>query len=370
MVIGVNARLFLPQVMEGIARYSWETTRRMIQGNPHDHFVLFFDRPIDPRYKIAENMPCVRSFPPSRHPILWRWWFDYTLPRLFKKHKIDVFYSGDGSMSLRSEVPTLLVSHDITYFHYPQFMRKGHIKYLQNHVPKFHEKAKHIIAVSEFTKTDLVENLGLNPSKVTVAYNALPSSKKSGLTSKKKEFFLYLGSLHPRKNIENLLRGFDEFLEELKENGYRDALPKLKLAGRAAFSTESIDQVHAKMKNGNAVEFLGSVTEEVKWQLLAEAKCMCYVSKWEGFGIPLLEAMSVKTAVITSNRGSLKEVGGDAALFVTPENPNEIKTALLKIWSDEKLRNDLVAKGSERVKDFDWDETTEIIYKALQKIAP
>ena len=369
MVIGVNARLFLPQVMEGIARYSWETTRRMIEGNPQDHFVLFFDRPIDPRYRIAENMTCVRSFPPSRHPILWKWWFDFSLPRLFRKHKIDVFYSGDGYLSLRSDVPTLLVSHDITYFHFPEYMRKEQIKYLRNHVPRFHEKAAHIIAVSEFTKTDLVQHLGLDPSKITVAYNALPSSKQSGLSPKKKDFLLYVGSLHPRKNIENLLRGFDGFLELLKESGYRAALPKLKLAGRAAFSTETIDGVHSEMKNGSYVEFLGSVTEELKWTLLAEAKCMCYVSKWEGFGIPLLEAMSVETPVITSNLGALKEVSGDAAILVNPEKPDEISRAMLDVWTKEKLRKELTEKGVERVKDFDWDETTKIIYAALQEIA-
>lgn len=368
MIIGVNARLLLNHRMEGIARYSWETIKLIIKKHPEHRFVLFFDRSYDPSFKIADNVTCVNLFPQARHPLLWKWWFDYSLTRAFKNHKIDVFLSGDGFLSQRSKVPTLLVSHDIAYYHFPQYMKKGQLSYYQKNVPLFHEKADHIIAVSESTKSDLVSVFGLEPKKITVAYNALPSEIPLGLNPKKENYLLYLGSVHPRKNIVNLLLAFDKFVERLKGEGYRNALPKFVLAGRSAFGTEEIFESHEKMKNKELVDFRGSVTEKEKWKLLAEATCMCYVSKWEGFGIPILEAMHAKTPVITSNEGAQAEVGHNACIQVSPHKVEEIAAEMYRVYTDEKLRKKLIKKGKERVKAFNWETSSNIIFDELEKL--
>ena len=370
MIIGVNARLLLNHRMEGIARYSWETIQVIIREHPEHQFVLFFDRTHDPAFEIAKNVTCVSLIPQARHPLLWKWWFDYSLPRAFKKHSIDVFLSGDGFMSLRSKPPTLLVSHDIAYVHFPEFMKKGQLSYYKKYVPIFHEKADHIIAVSESTKADLISQFGLEPKKITVAYNALPSEIPFGLNPKNENYLLYLGSVHPRKNIVNLLLAFDTFVEQLKGEGYREALPKFILAGRSAFGTNEIFEVHQLMKNKELVEFRGSVSEKEKWQLLAEATCMCYVSKWEGFGIPILEAMHAETPVITSNEGAQAEVGSEACIQVSPHNSKDIAFEMHRVYTNEKLRKELINKGKERVKVFNWKTSSDIIFKELEKLMP
>lgn len=369
MVIGVNARYLYAGIMDGIARYGWETTRRMIEAHPEHEYVIFFDRKINPAFQLGDHVKCVSLIPQARHPLLWKWWFDYSLTRAMKKHKVDVLYSPDGFLSKRTSVPTLLVSHDITYFHFPEYMKQDQISYYQKNVPQFHEIAKHIIAVSHSTKEDLIKHFGLEPKKITVAYNALPPGSPLGLTQKeKKNYFLYLGSLHPRKNIVNKLLAFDKMVELLKEKGYRGALPKFILAGKAAFNTQDIFDTHEKMKNKDMVSFLGAVSEEEKWTLLAEANCLCYISKWEGFGIPLLEAMHAGTPVITSDSGAQKEVGAEAALFANPGNIDDISQKMLDLYTNETLQEKLISKGQERVGDFNWDETAGIIYKELEKL--
>ena len=368
MIIGVNARLILPHRMEGIARYCWETTRRMILKHPEHQFVLFFDRTYDPSFKIADNVTCISLFPQARHPILWKWWFEYSLPRALKKHKVDVLLSGDGFLSLKSKVPTLLVSHDITYFHFPQYMKKGQLGYYQKHVPLFHQRADHIISVSASTKADITDKFGLDPKKITVAYNALPSDIPLGLNPKKGNYFLYLGSVHPRKNIANLIKAFDNFVEKLKAKSPTQSLPKLIIAGRSAFSIEEIDDTLKNMTNKSLCKRKEDVSEEEKWTLLAEATCLTYISKWEGFGIPILEAMHAETPVITSNEGAQSEVGADACIQVSPHNVEEISDKMYEVYTNEDLRNQLIIKGKNRVKDFDWDESSDIIFAELQKL--
>jgi glycosyltransferase involved in cell wall biosynthesis len=368
MIIGVNARLLLNHRMEGIARYCWETTQLLIKKHPEHSFVLFFDRAYDRSFKIADNVQCVSLFPPARHPILWKWWFDYSLTKAMKKYNVDVLLSGDGFMSLRSKIPTLLVSHDIAYYHFPQYMKKGQLNYYRKNVPIFHERAKHIIAVSESTKADLIRQFGLKPKKITVAYNALPSTIPLGLNPKNKNYYLYLGSVHPRKNIINLLLAFDTFVERLKGEGNYDELPKLLLAGRSAFDNDEVFSKHNNMKNKALVEFRGSVDEAEKWKLLAEAKCMCYISKWEGFGIPILEAMHAETPVITSDEGAQAEVGNDACLQVSPHNFNAIAEKMYEVYTNKKLRDELIEKGKKRVKDFNWEVSADIIFKELEKL--
>ncbi len=367
MNIAVNARLLLNHRMEGVARYCWEITQCMIRNYPEHHFFLFFDRAYDASFHIAENMTCISLFPQARHPILWKWWFDFSLPNAFRKHNIDVFFSGDGFMSLRTSVPTLLVSHDIAYLHFPSSMKKGHLKYYQKFVPIFHRKAQHIIAVSHSTKDDILKHFGLEPKKITVAYNALPSTIPLGLNPKNKSYFLYLGSIHPRKNIVNLLLAFDIFVQRLLDE--KLSPPSFIIAGRQAFGNEKVKSTFSTMRHRSFVEFKGPVSEEEKWTLLAEATALCYISKWEGFGIPILEAMHAKTPVLTSSEGAQKEVAGDAALVADPHNIDSIAENMYVIFTDEKQRSILIEKGKERVKAFNWEKSAKIIFEELTKLA-
>lgn len=165
MNIGVNTRVLLKGRMEGVARYIYETLSRMVKDHPEDHFFFFFDRPFDPTFVFGDNVTPVVLFPQARHPILWYIYFEWSITRALEKYKIDVFLSPDNSLSLRTKVPTVLVTHDIAYAHFPDHLPKGVLRYCQKYIPKFNRRAEQIIAVSNATKQDLISTFDIDKIK-------------------------------------------------------------------------------------------------------------------------------------------------------------------------------------------------------------
>ena len=220
MNIGINARHLIKGKLEGIGWYSFEILNRLVLLMPKHKFFFFYDRKTD--FLISgENVFNVILNPPARHPILFRIWFNYVLPRNFKKFKIDLFFSPDGFISLNTQIPQIGVIHDLNFEHYPEDLPKNVLKYYQKYMPLFSRKAEKIITVSNFSKTDIVENYGISPKKITVIYNGGNDAFRTLNTNQKKvfieknnnnrPFFIYVGSLHKRKNIERMLRGFKKF---------------------------------------------------------------------------------------------------------------------------------------------------------------
>ena len=362
MRIAVNTRVLLKGRMEGVCRYIHETTQRMVLAHPEHEFIFFFDRPFHPSFIYASNVTPVVLSPPARDPILWKIWFDYVLPRAFKKYKVDVFLSGDTYLSLRTDVPTVLVSHDIAYAHFPDHLPGRVLKYYQKHFPAFHKKAAHIVAVSEFTKQDIVKTYGIEPAKISVAYNSTPDGfdpiseeEKAvvrGNLTQSQPFFVYVGALHPRKNIGNLIRGFKAFRQEGSPH-------KLILLGRKAWNFEEYEQL---IDGSSDIVFLDGNHHDPR-SIIPAAVAMVYVSLHEGFGIPILEGMSAGVPVITSNVTSMPEVAGDAALLVDPLSVKEISDAMKAI--SEEDNSERIQKGFSRVRAFDWEKSAAVIYDAL-----
>lgn len=372
MKIAVNARELLKGRMEGIGRYIFETTRQMVLDHPDDEFFFFFDRKYDPSFIFADNVIPVIIHPQARHPLLWYIWFEIAVPYYLKKHKIDVFYSGDTYLSMKTKVPTLLVCHDVAYKHYPRHIKKIHLDYYENNFAKFHKRADHIVAVSEFTRQDIIKIYNLDPNKVSVGHNATPEGFIPISTNKKKEiqekltdgnpYFIYVGSLHPRKNVVNLIKAFDLFR---KKNNTKH---KLVLVGRMAWKNEELQEVFITTEFRDDIIFTGHVSNDDLPTYLASADALTYVSVFEGFGIPILEGMSSGTPVITSNVSSMPEVAGNAAILIDPKDPKSIADGMWKIVSNKELIADLVAKGHERVNEFSWKKTADHIYSEMKKL--
>lgn len=368
MKIAVNARTLVADRMEGVARYAWETTRQMILDHPEDTFYLLFDRPYDDIFVIAENVVPLVLRPATRHPILWKIWFDYSIVRAMSKYKIDVFYSPDGFCNIRNlnhKVPTCIVTHDLAYLHYPETMIKYQLPFYRKRVPIFHQVADHIITVSESTRNDVISQFGVKPQKVSVAYNALPPAAKTDNTQKPDiPYFLYLGSIHPRKNIVRLLQAFDLFRKQ-----HINRKDQLRIAGRKAFNNDELKMTLEQMEYAKEVIFEGAVTEGKKWSLIEQANTFIYVSLFEGFGIPLLEAFSKNTPVITSNRGALAETAGKGAYLVDPENYKDIAKSLYLVSTDQELRQKLTRQGTQSLELYSWKKSADHIYQVLARIS-
>lgn len=364
MIIGVNTRMLLPGVKEGISRYIHETVSRMVLAHPEDTFHFYFDRPYHKQYLYADNViPHIVS-PPARHPILWWIWFDYMLPRRMKKDGVEVLYTGDGYASLRTDIPQVLVSHDLAFEHFDDMIKSNHLTYLRKYASRFHEKADAILAVSETTKQDIIKTYGIKTSKISVAGNSTtmqPAAAMDRSITNESDYFMYVGSLNPRKNIVKLVAAFDQFKEQYRSDH------KLVLLGRLAWKSDKIKAAISDAKYAKDIVHIQDKVADVS-RLISNATALIYPSVFEGFGIPILEGFACHTPVITSDIGSMAEVAGDAALLVDPYSIDEISAAMRQIQTDKNLKNDCINKGLERLKRYSWDQTAKTTYDVISNM--
>lgn len=374
MSIAINVRFLLPGKLEGLGWYTHEIVRRMVLNHPEQTFYFLFDRPYDPAFIYADNVRPIVLFPPARHPFLWYWWFEFSVPAALKRCGAEVFFSPDSYCSLRSPVPTVMTVHDLAPLHpaatekkrgLPQLTRK----YYEHFLPKFIERAEAIPVVSEFVRQDVLNTCHTPPDKVHTVYNGArdnfrPFSEAEQAAIREKysngqPYFFYNGAIHPRKNIARLIEAFNRFKQQ------SGAPLKLLLAGRLAWNTEAVTEAAAQSPFRDDIHLLGYVPEAELPGLLGAALALTYVSFSEGFGLPLVEAMQSDVPVIAANTTALPEVAGDAALLVNPHSEDEIAAAMHRVWQDEALRRDLIARGRTRRQAFSWDLAAEQIYQLL-----
>jgi len=249
-------------------------------------------------------------------------------------------------------------------------MPKIHLWHYKKFFPKFARKAKRIVTVSEFSKQDIVDCYQVNPDKIDVAYNGVNEIFKPLSEAEQKivrahysfghPYFMFVGSLHPRKNLSRLFTAFDKF----KKRSHNDV--KLVIVGEKRWWTEPIQRAYDAMSCKEDVVFAGRLSAEDLHRVTAAALASVYVSYFEGFGIPILEAFKCDTPVITSNVTSMPEVAQDAALLVDPFNEDDIADAMVKVL-DEDVRKTLVEKGRKRAEDFSWNQAAEVIWNSLMK---
>lgn len=372
MLIAVNTQLLIKDKLEGIGWFTYENLKRITQAHPEHKFLFIFDRPYDKEFIFNSNILPVQTKVPSRHPFLWYWHFERDIPRILDKYKPDIFLSPDGWMSLKTETKTVYVLHDLNFIHSPKDLPFWVRKYYNRYVPRYVKKAERIATVSEFTKQDIVNSFKANPDKIDVVYNGVNESYHHVDNDTKKftrfkysngnPYFIYVGSINPRKNIANLLRAFDNFKKKTPNNA------NLVIVGAKMWGGyKELDHVYKHMKYQKDVLFTGRLSNEELNKVISSALAMVYVSKFEGFGIPILEAMKCQTPVITSNITSMPEVAGDAAFLIDPHSVNSITEAMLKIFMDENLRAELIKKGNERLINFSWQKTSEKLWQCIEK---
>ncbi len=361
MKIGVNGRLLVSEKMEGISRYIYETTCAMAKQHPDDVFYFYLDRSAGKRLSFPPNVRTVVVPWHARHPVLWYWWFEVMLPFYFWLHDIDVFYSGETYLSCRSRIPVVMVVHDLAYLHYPQHIPDTSLVYFKSNTPRFLKRADSLIAVSGYVRDDISRQFGIAPSRILIAGNAVnkPLAEYDTSLNPTEPYFLYVGALQPRKNIVNLIKAF------LKFNKVHNHSFRLVLAGRMAWKTHEIKQTAEQHPE---VILTGQVTESQKYGLISGAGGVAYVSFFEGFGIPILEAMAVGTPVITSSVTSMPEVAGDAALLADPHNIDEISAAMEILATDEQKRAELITKGYSRCKAYNWKDSADVIYSEIIRL--
>ncbi len=283
----------------------------------------------------------------------------------------DLFLSPDGFLSLGARCRQLPVIHDINFEHHPGDSKWLTSKYYRYFFPRFASEATRIATVSEFSKKDISDTYKIDPSKIDVVYNGINEFFKpaddwsqQGTRTKfsyGKPYFLCVGALHPRKNIKRLIEAFGIFKKNLKSD------VKLMFAGPGFWGLKEIRRTIEKCEYQNDIIFTERLSDEDLSKVMSAALALTYVPYFEGFGIPVIEAMAAEIPVITSNVTSLPEVAGDAALLVDPLNISDIAAAMARVYQNRELREELISRGRARCHNFSWDRSAALLWESVEK---
>lgn len=356
--------------LEGIGWFTFENLKRIAVLHPEHEFYFIFDRPFHHDFIFSSNVKPIVIGPPARHPVLYFIWFEISIRYILKKIKADIFISPDGYLSLGTKVPSLAVFHDLNFEHYPADLPRAERFYYRTFFRKYAHKARRIATVSEFSKQDIVKQYKISPDKIDVVYNGAnemyapvdiqTKSQTLQQVTNGRPYFFFVGALHPRKNLVNLFRAFDIYKKTDKLNTV------LLIAGARKWWTGEIAEVYESMTNKQDVVFAGRLETPDMLKVMGSAIALTYVSYFEGFGIPIIEAFRCGTPVITSNVTSMPEIAGEAALLVDPFSPVSIAEAMQRISTDQILRGQLIKAGNERAALFTWDKSAERLWKSIE----
>lgn len=369
--VAVNTRLLLKDEMDGIGLFTFESFKRIVANHPEIEFTFIFDRKPHPDFIFSDNVKTKVLSPPTKHIYLFNIWYQLLLPQFLKKLNPALFIATDGMIPLKSATKTLAVIHDLNFEHYPAYLPKNVARYYQNNFRKFAKKSTRIATVSEYSKQDICTQYSINENKIDVVYNGANENFKPISDTEKQivrdkyshgvSYFLFVGTLHPRKNLINLFKAFDEFKSQTNSD------IKLLVVGKKMWWTNEIKSTYQQLKYQSDVIFTGRVSENDLYKITASAFALTYVPIFEGFGIPLVESMNCGVPIVTSNVTSMPEIVNNAAILVDPFSVQSITEGMVKIYSDENLRNELIQKGLQRAKEFSWEKTAHLLWESALK---
>jgi len=369
--IAINTRLLLKDRLEGIGWFTFETLKRIVTNHPEHEFYFLFDRTYDESFIFSKNVTPIVIGPQARHPQLFKIWFNYSVSKALKKIDADVFLSPDGFLSLKTAVPQIAVIHDLNFEHFPGDLPKSHSKYYRKYFPKFAQKAKRVITVSNFSKQDIISKYNISANKIDVVYNGVndlfnPVDEDIIKATKKKytggkDYFVYVGSLHARKNIERMLSAFD-----LYKNASKSEV-KLVIVGEKIWKSVNFENTLNKLAHKKDIIFTGRVNSNDLLNIIGSSAGLIYVSYFEGFGIPIIEGMKCGIPVVTSDVTSMPEVAGDAAILVDPYSIKSIADGMKKI-QDNEIVSSCISKGNKRAIEFNWENTAIGVWNTIEKV--
>lgn len=296
----------------------------------------------------------------------------WTLIGLGKKlfsneNKLDVFYSPTHYLPLNFKVPSAISILDVSYAHFPKLFNKKDLAMLKYWGKYSIKKSKKIITISESSKNDIIKLYGVPAHKIAVVYPGIKEIRHANHLSMDelkekfeidKKYILFVGTLQPRKNIVKLIEAFSKLKSELD----------LVVVGRRGWQFDEIFEAPEKFGVKNRVKFIENANDDDLPSFYKNAEFFVLPSLYEGFGLPILEAMKYSCPVITSNISSLPEAGGDAALYVDPESLEEITKKMQELADDRELREKLVKKGHAQVEKFSWEKSAKETLKVLESL--
>ncbi len=388
MKIGIDCRTILnPGKGEGagVGHYTYQLVRHLLKIDKKNTYFLFFDRSVQKRRldKFRQKNVLIRFFPFRQYGRLLPGDYAYFLINAaVAKEELDVFHSPDFSLPSFYKGLSVVTVHDLSAYKLSGPFKNGGIKTSFKKVKDVLEEADRIIAVSRATMRDIEEIFSIDKKKIKMVYHGLDKRffTKRGPSEikriKKKykisgDYLLFLGIFEKRKNIIRLIEAYERFRNRLVEKPLSDkdfSSYQLVLAGGEGAESKNIRKRVQKSKYKKDIIIPGYIASNDLGRLFSGAELFIFPSLYEGFGLPIIEAMAKNVPVITSRTPSLSEVSQDAALLVDPYSVAQIAQAINDILSDKKLNGKLRREGIKRARNFSWykcAKETLNVYKQL-----
>ena len=289
---------------------------------------------------------------------------------------VDAYFLPHFLRASMAQAARVMTFHDLSFEYYPEFFSARHHLWHKLMNPKARDReADLLIAVSQSTKEDLVNLYGVDEKKIKVIYSGVERGLSSGQPDQKKieavrkkyhlpqKFILFFGTIEPRKNLQGLIESFDILKQDKK---FADV--HLVMAGAFGWLFKDIVAQAKKSRWSSFIHFPGFINYQDKASLYHLATVFAYPSFFEGFGFPPLEAMAYGVPVVCSNKTSLPEIVGEAALMIDPYLTGELAEAIKIVLTEDEFRKNLIEKGRERVKEFSWEKTGQEFLAAVEKL--
>lgn len=379
MNIGIDCRTILdPEHGEkaGIGHYTYFLVKHVLQIDKKNHYFLYFDYQYsEPKEFLQAKNVTLRQFPFSRYKRYLPFGYSHILSSAaLQRDKLDVFHAPANTIPLYYTGPSVVTIHDLAIYTHPEWFPNGQDFSKKIIVPSTLSRAKRIIAVSQSTKQDIQRLFHISPKIIDVVYEGYAADKR--LTKEVKEqvqkqyhlkekYIFFVGSLEPRKNLPALIKAFDSIVNTNWKK-WKDW--QLVIAGAKGWKYDDIMQAIKQAKCGSQIRYIGYVSHQEKLALLSGSTLFAFPSLWEGFGLPVLEAMGMGIPVLTSNISALPEVCGDAARLINPKKFGEIRAGLQDLMSDAQLRKELSHQGLMRAKSFSWITTARKTVDIYEKV--
>ena len=352
----------------GVGEYVHQTARALGLRYPDDSLTLFTsswkDRP-DP--SVASACPGVRvsdhRFPVRALNFAWHQ-FEWPSIELITHSEYDVAFSPHPLLLPTRHAAQVVMVHDVDFLRHPERtqreIRRDYPRLARRHALR----ASRVIVPSQYTAGEVVDQLGVLRQRVVVCPPGVPEwrdpIRHRFATG---GYILFMGTLEPRKNVDGLLEAYGRLIAR------RPNVPELVLAGRAGLGAQPWLDAIARPPLAGHVKYLGYVSEHDRQRVYSDARLLVLPSFEEGFGMPVLEAMSLGIPVIAASRGALPELVGDAGIFIVPEDAESIVAALDRLLSDDGLAETIGRRGLERSRRFQWRHTAQAIHEAFQDAA-
>lgn len=387
MKICIDVRCLMEGRRTGVEEYTLGLLDELFKLDKKNEYVLFLNSWKEPNFDFEifskfKNVTIKRLKIPNKIMNLFFWYLDWPkIDRIVGGADV-VFMPNISFASVSNKTKLIITMHDLSFERYPEYFSfKRRLWHIFINPKKIAKKANKIIAVSCSTKNDLISLYGIDKNKIEVIYSAINERFKvidrnniNLIRVKERyslpyKFMLFLGTIEPRKNIIGIVRAYNIFREYAKKEK-RESFAKVALviAGEKGWSAKETFLEIERSPFKNDIHVINFVADEDKEFLYNLASLFIYPSFFEGFGFPPLEALNCGVPVISSNNSSLPEVVGESAVMIDPDKPDEIFEIMKEIFSNQKLRENLIEKGIENSKKFSWEKSAVSFLGLLRRM--